>query len=85
MGERAALPHAAGPFDIDARYGVVVGLQETLGHPAGVGGGACSAVHRRPPPAPGAQPSEAPVGDGTRSAWRRRRAARWVRCRLTAT
>ena len=30
VGDRAALPHAASLFDIDAKYGDVVGLEETL-------------------------------------------------------
>src|SRR5215211_5203293 len=32
VGDRAALPHAASLFDIDAKYGDVVGLDETLGY-----------------------------------------------------
>ena len=32
VGDRAALPHAASLFDIDAKYGDVVSLQETLSY-----------------------------------------------------
>jgi nicotinamidase-related amidase len=32
VGDRAALPHAASLFDIDAKYGDVVGLAETLAY-----------------------------------------------------
>jgi nicotinamidase-related amidase len=32
VGDRAALPHAASLFDIDAKYGDVVGLEETLAY-----------------------------------------------------
>lgn len=40
VGDRAALPHAASLFDIDAKYGDVVGLEEALGYLGGLGGGA---------------------------------------------
>jgi nicotinamidase-related amidase len=36
VGDRAALPHAASLFDIDAKYGDVVGLEETLGYLRGL-------------------------------------------------
>jgi nicotinamidase-related amidase len=39
VGDRAALPHAASLFDIDAKYGDVVGLQEALGYLGGLGSG----------------------------------------------
>ncbi len=39
VGDRAALPHAASLFDIDAKYGDVVGLDETLGYLSTVAGG----------------------------------------------
>jgi maleamate amidohydrolase len=38
VGDRAALPHAASLFDIDAKYGDVVGLQETVSYLAGLAG-----------------------------------------------
>jgi nicotinamidase-related amidase len=36
VGDRAALPHAASLFDIDAKYGDVVGLDETLSYLQGL-------------------------------------------------
>jgi nicotinamidase-related amidase len=36
VGDRAALPHAASLFDIDAKYGDVVGLEETLAYLEGL-------------------------------------------------
>jgi maleamate amidohydrolase len=36
VGDRAALPHAASLFDIDAKYGDVVGLQETVSYLEGL-------------------------------------------------
>jgi nicotinamidase-related amidase len=36
VGDRAALPHAASLFDIDAKYGDVVGLEDTLGYLRGL-------------------------------------------------
>jgi maleamate amidohydrolase len=36
VGDRAALPHAASLFDIDAKYGDVVGLEETLSYLRGL-------------------------------------------------
>jgi maleamate amidohydrolase len=36
VGDRAALPHAASLFDIDAKYGDVVGLAETLSYLGGL-------------------------------------------------
>jgi nicotinamidase-related amidase len=36
VGDRAALPHAASLFDIDAKYGDVVGLAETLAYLGGL-------------------------------------------------
>lgn len=36
VGDRAALPHAASLFDIDAKYGDVVGLDETLAYLSGL-------------------------------------------------
>jgi maleamate amidohydrolase len=36
VGDRAALPHAASLFDIDAKYGDVVGLEETLTYLGGL-------------------------------------------------
>ena len=36
VGDRAALPHAASLFDIDAKYGDVVGLEEALGYLRGL-------------------------------------------------
>lgn len=36
VGDRAALPHVASLFDIDAKYGDVVGLEETLGYLRGL-------------------------------------------------
>jgi len=36
VGDRAALPHAASLFDIDAKYGDVVGLDETLSYLRGL-------------------------------------------------
>jgi maleamate amidohydrolase len=36
VGDRAALPHAASLFDIDAKYGDVVGLEETVGYLTGL-------------------------------------------------
>jgi nicotinamidase-related amidase len=36
VGDRAALPHAASLFDIDAKYGDVVGLEEALGYLKGL-------------------------------------------------
>jgi maleamate amidohydrolase len=32
VGDRASLPHAASLFDIDAKYGDVVSLAETLAY-----------------------------------------------------
>ena len=37
VGDRAALPHAASLFDIDAKYGDVVGLDEVLAYLSAVG------------------------------------------------
>jgi nicotinamidase-related amidase len=39
VGDRAALPHAASLFDIDAKYGDVVGLAETEAYLAGLPAG----------------------------------------------
>ncbi|SFL31356.1 N-carbamoylsarcosine amidohydrolase [Geodermatophilus ruber] len=39
VGDRAALPHAASLFDIDAKYGDVVGLEEAVGHLRGLTAG----------------------------------------------
>jgi maleamate amidohydrolase len=36
VGDRAALPHAASLFDIDAKYGDVVRVEETLGYLRGL-------------------------------------------------
>lgn len=36
VGDRAALPHVANLFDIEAKYGDVVGLQEALGYLSGL-------------------------------------------------
>ncbi|MGZ4507696.1 MAG: N-carbamoylsarcosine amidohydrolase [Blastococcus sp.] len=36
VGDRAALPHAASLFDIDAKYGDVVGLADALGYLTGL-------------------------------------------------
>jgi nicotinamidase-related amidase len=36
VGDRAALPHAASLFDIDAKYGDVVGLAETISYLEGL-------------------------------------------------
>ncbi|MFC7655351.1 N-carbamoylsarcosine amidohydrolase [Pseudonocardia benzenivorans] len=36
VGDRAALPHAASLFDIDAKYGDVLGLEETLSYLKGL-------------------------------------------------
>ena len=40
VGDRAELPHAASLFDIDAKYGDVVGLDEAIGYLGRVGSGA---------------------------------------------
>ena len=39
VGDRAALPHAASLFDIDAKYGDVVSLDETLAYLGGLSAG----------------------------------------------
>ncbi len=39
VGDRAALPHAASLFDIDAKYGDVVGLEETVTYLRGLSAG----------------------------------------------
>lgn len=52
VGDRAALPHAASLFDIDAKYGDVVSLDETLAYLgglfAGESGGQVADLSTRP-------------------------------------